>query len=266
MSPPSSHHRRIAPAIAGALVIHLLLGYCGAKLVADHRPSLEPRPPPPRVELVDIEVVAQPSPVVAPAPAPLPPTAAQPTEVPPVSVRQPASRPRTTRGAAPQLQTQPQPQPQEPALPTTGNVPVIAVPDVGVGATGVRAETGSPATHPQSATANTGASLGDGLTGAASIAAIKTRAMPKGDFAYRLVKDYPPEAKQRGIEGKIRVRLVVDERGGVTAATLLNRLGFGLDEQAAQRARELEFEPARDTADKPVRSIVVWTFDFTLPK
>lgn len=106
----------------------------------------------------------------------------------------------------------------------------------------------------------------DGGGGTASIATIKTRAMPRGDFAYSLVKDYPSEAKQLGIEGKIRVKLIVDERGAVTAATLLNRLGYGLDEQAARRAKELIFDPARDTNDQPVRSVVIWTFEFTLPK
>jgi hypothetical protein len=47
---------------------------------------------------------------------------------------------------------------------------------------------------------------------------------------------------------------------------LLNRLGHGLDELALARARQIEFEPARDTSDRAVRSVVVWTFNMTLPK
>ena len=47
---------------------------------------------------------------------------------------------------------------------------------------------------------------------------------------------------------------------------LLNRLGHGLDELALKRAAEIEFEPARDTDDRPVTSVVVWTFTMTLPK
>jgi len=98
-----------------------------------------------------------------------------------------------------------------------------------------------------------------------SVARIKTRAMPRGDYAFfDAGKDYPAEARALGIEGAIRVRLVVDEHGKVTSHVLLNKLGHGLDELALRRAGELEFEPARDTDDKPVASAVVWAFDFRL--
>ncbi len=91
--------------------------------------------------------------------------------------------------------------------------------------------------------------------------------MPKGDYGYfDAGRDYPQEAKQLGIEGALRVRLVVDDHGHVTTAVLLNHLGHGLDELALDRARKIEFEPARDTDDHPVASVVVWTFQMTLPK
>jgi protein TonB len=100
-----------------------------------------------------------------------------------------------------------------------------------------------------------------------SVATIKKRALPKGDYGYfDAGKDYPAEARQLGIEGAIRVRLVVDAEGKVTQARLLNKLGHGLDELAMKRARQLEFTPAVDTEDHPVSSVVVWTFNMTLPK
>jgi TonB family protein len=100
-----------------------------------------------------------------------------------------------------------------------------------------------------------------------SVATIKKRALPRGDYGYiDAGKDYPTEAKQLGIEGPVRVRLVVDDRGKVTSAVLLNHLGHGLDELALRKAREIEFDPARDTDDHPVASVVVWTFNMTLPK
>ena len=100
-----------------------------------------------------------------------------------------------------------------------------------------------------------------------SVATIKTRAMPRGDYGYiDAGKEYPTEAKQLGIEGPVRVRLVVDDRGKVTSAVLLNKLGHGLDELALRKAREIQFDPARDTDDHPVASVVVWTFNMTLPK
>jgi hypothetical protein len=52
----------------------------------------------------------------------------------------------------------------------------------------------------------------------------------------------------------------------VKSAVLLNKLGHGLDELALERAKKIQFDPARDTDDKPVSSVVVWTFNMTLPK
>jgi TonB family protein len=91
--------------------------------------------------------------------------------------------------------------------------------------------------------------------------------MPRGDYAYLDAgRDYPADARQRGIEGVIRVRLVVDAEGKVKSAVLLSRLGYGLDELALARARQIDFDPARDSDDRPVTSVVVWTFTMTLPK
>lgn len=255
--------------MVAAVVIHIVLGFCGASLIARYHPELHRHPPAPRVSIVDVELSPTSQPAAPPPPAP-PPTAEpiRPVEPPRPSVRQPVSKPRASR-TMPQLPPQATP---AAALPTTGTAPIISIPEVALGATGVRV-----ATEPDTATATGGANApgsssgGDGGGGAAanaatSIATIKMRAMPRGDFAYSLVKDYPLQAKQLGIEGKIRVKLIVDENGVVTTATLLNRLGYGLDDLAAQRARQLAFDPARDTDDKPVRSVVIWTFDFSLPK
>ena len=96
---------------------------------------------------------------------------------------------------------------------------------------------------------------------------IKKRAKPKGDYGYFSAgKDYPPEARQQGIEGVIRVRLVIDTKGVVVAKVLLNKLGHGLDELALRRAGEIQFEPALDSDDQPVSSVEIWTFNMTLPK
>jgi TonB family protein len=115
--------------------------------------------------------------------------------------------------------------------------------------------------------AGSGAGPATELPKPVSIAVIKKNAMPKGDFGYiDAAKEYPPEAKALGIEGPIRVRLLVDETGKVKSAVLLNKLGHGLDELALAKAKEIEFEPARDTEDKAVSSTVIWTFRMTLPK
>jgi TonB family protein len=94
---------------------------------------------------------------------------------------------------------------------------------------------------------------------------LKTRPLPKGDYSYiNASKDYPAEARRLGIEGTIRVRLLVDDKGNVKSAELLNKLGHGLDELALARARQIAFEPARDLDDRPAASNVIWTFQMSL--
>ncbi|MBK7539263.1 MAG: TonB family protein [Myxococcales bacterium] len=262
---PQRRDRRLSWAIAGTLLIHAMLAF-----TADVARSLGKRPPrelAPTVELVDIQV---------PPPLPPPPPPAPPVVEPPPPLVQPVTT-RAPRTAAPQrVATSTAPPPPEetpPPLPadaTPGGSPTVALPSAPPSARGVAV---------RKAAVNTGKVGGGGQGGGTgtqegsgagdkplSVAMIKTQAMPKGDYSYfDARKDYPAEARQLGIEGKLRVRLTVNDRGSVTAAVLLNRLGHGLDEIALAQARRLEFEPAKDTSDRPVSSFVVWTFTFALP-
>ena len=43
---------------------------------------------------------------------------------------------------------------------------------------------------------------------------------------------YPAEAKDQGIEGKVVMDILVDQKGVVRKVTLIKGLGFGLDEAA----------------------------------
>jgi TonB family protein len=127
---------------------------------------------------------------------------------------------------------------------------------VGTGGTGTGTGGGGPKT-----------STGTGPPRPVSVASLKRQPMPIGDTDYiDLGRDYPAEARRRGIEGAVRVRLVVDERGRVRSTSLVSSLGYGLDELALRRARDLRFEPAIDTNDQPVAAVVVWTFNFALPR
>jgi TonB family protein len=187
---------------------------------------------------------------------------------PPEEVK-PAPRP---RAAPSRIRTAPDPAPE-----TKNDVPVavggddvVRMDDIAPGATGVAVAKG-PASTGRIGRGGSGGGTGGG-SGAGSgdepapvsVATIKTRALPKGDYGY--VGEYPSAARALGIEGDIRVRLLVDDQGKVKTRTLLSRLGHGLDELALQRVAEMEFEPARDSDDKPVASVVVWTFHMTLPK
>lgn len=254
---------RLAVATAGALAFHIALAVATGVFVAPKPPRVpsESTPPPtlrtstpapsPTIEVqIMVEGSAPAKPVLPSPPSPRHGAMNAPARE-QISAQQPIASDDTA--------ALPPSRPQEPSA------PVISDPTLGVGATGTRVPA-QPAAAAHGTSSSAGSGAGTAPTGVAVIAAIKTPAMPRGDFAYDVVKDYPQEAKQLGIEGKIRVKLIVDERGNVAAATLLNRLGHGLDEQAVRRAGQLAFEPAKDANDQPVRSIVIWTFDFTLPK
>jgi protein TonB len=254
-------------ALGGTFAIHVLLVVAAdaVTVIYPYRPS----PPAPRVELVEIEVPKPPEP---PKPPP-PPVAKEPEPEP--EVERPKPKPAQKVAAQPQPpppETAPPPLPDDPT--PAGGDEVVQMPDIAPGATGVAVKPGKRNTGHVGrggSGGGTGAGSGSGTAEEAptpvSVATIKKRAMPKGDYGYfNTGSDYPAQAKQLGIEGDIRVRLIVDDQGKVKNAVLLNRLGSGLDELALSRAKQIEFEPARDSEDRPVASVVVWTFHMTLPK
>ncbi|MDX2091456.1 MAG: energy transducer TonB [Kofleriaceae bacterium] len=259
--------------IAGTLAVHLIIVVL-TDVVRVYNPPA-PAEPAPRIEMFEIEVppvLAEPPPPVKqdepkPEPEPVKP---EPVPVKAVVVKT-AVRATPARTVAP---TEPvvDPTPPPPAAP--GGDQVVTLDSTPPGATGVAVAVGRR-TSIRVGRGGAGGGPGSGVGSGAgndppapvSVATIKKRAMPKGDQSYfDAGKEYPAEARQLGIEGAIRVRLVVDAQGTVTSAVLLNKLGHGLDELAMRRAKQLQFEPAIDTNDRAVSSVVVWTFNMTLPK
>jgi protein TonB len=260
-------------ALAGTLAIHVILLVAADAMIYYH--PYKPAPPAPRVELVQVEVPPivkrePPAPVVREEPKP------QPRDE-PSAPRPAAARTQAIRTPAPSSEPPPV-APDTPLTPTTDSAPggdqVVTLDDASPGGVGVPVAVGKRTTQHVGrggSGGGTGAGSGSGAGDAApppvSVATIKKRALPRGDYAYfDAGKDYPPEARQLGIEGPIRVRLVVDDQGQVKSAVLLNKLGHGLDELALERAKKIQFDAARDTDDKVVTSVVVWTFNMTLPK
>lgn len=252
-------------ATAGTLAIHVIIAVLGDALIV----SIPRHPPdrPPKLTLVDVEIKR-------PIPQPQPQPAAQqeaPKQEAPKHVVRPQKVARATTQPPPP--TEPPPTNTPPSNDSGGGPPVTTMGDIAPAAV-AHAVQGKPTSGPhgrggsgEGVGSGTGTGSSDAPLAPMSVATIKKRAMPKGDFSYfDASKDYPPEAKQLGIEGVIRVRLVVDDAGKVKSAVLLNKLGHGLDELALSRARKIEFEPASDTDDKPVTSVVIWTFNMTLPK
>lgn len=251
--------------VAGTLAIHVLFAIAADAVVVMY--PYQPPPPAPRIDLVDVEVPPPPEP-----PKPPPPPVAKPVEEPKVQEQPKTTQKRVVpRNEPPPDETQETVPIQESIDP--GGSEVVQMEDIAPSAKGVAVKVGKRNTGAVGRGGNGGGTGGGSGAGSAdipppvSVATIKSRAMPKGDYAYfNTGNDYPAAAKQLGIEGPIRVRLVVDDKGKVKSAVLLNKLGHGLDELALSRARQIEFEPAKDTDDRAVTSVVVWTFHMTLPK
>jgi len=263
----TSERRRLAFVVPGTLAVHGLIALVFGTIHPPDTAILSLVPPRDQIELVDLDLTPPPPPP-APEPEPPPPEPEpKPTAEPPP--REAPKAPRAARAPSTRVAAATTPD-ERPATPddVPGGAPVLKMDNLGPGTTGVAVATGprTGGAHGRGGTgggAGAGTGSGDAPAPPVSVASIKKRAMPKGDYGYGT--DYPAEARRLGVEGTIRVRLVVDASGKVTEAKLLGKLGHGLDELALTRARKLEFEPAIDSDDKPVSSVVVWTFYFTLP-
>ncbi|HZY02611.1 MAG TPA: energy transducer TonB, partial [Anaeromyxobacteraceae bacterium] len=82
-------------------------------------------------------------------------------------------------------------------------------------------------------------------------------AVPKGE--------YPREAARAGVEGEVKLRLLVDETGRVRQATVLRDPGHGLGPAGARIARRwFRFKPAM-RGGEPVATEIPFTVLFELP-
>jgi protocatechuate 3,4-dioxygenase beta subunit len=77
-----------------------------------------------------------------------------------------------------------------------------------------------------------------------------------------LIPPYSDAAIDADRWAKAWLMLHVNEHGRVTHAKLLNSPGLELDAIALRQAFDLEFEPARDRPQRPMRSLIVWSFEW----
>lgn len=80
--------------------------------------------------------------------------------------------------------------------------------------------------------------------------------MPSGEDIY------PPEAKRLGIEGAVRIKLGIDEKGNVVQVKVVERGGHGFDEAAAKAVKQGKFKPAMTSDGRAVPCNIIWTFRF----
>ena len=258
-------------AIAGTVAVHMVIVVVMdlAQRLADEDP--EPRPKPlPLVKLPAAK--APPPPAVEPPPLLDLPPPPPPTTTPPKPTRRAPPRQVATTPPSPTPVTTTADPPPTSAAP--GGAPVVTLPGVTPSAVGVPVAVGKPPgrrTGQGGEGGGTGSGTGPGsgppVAKVVSVASIKKMAVPKGDYDYfDAARQYPAEARQLGVGGVVRVQLTIDDKGKVVKARLLGKgLGHGLDELALTRARALQFDPALDTEDRPVTSVLTWTFRFEVP-
>lgn len=79
---------------------------------------------------------------------------------------------------------------------------------------------------------------------------------------------YPAEAEQMGVEGDVKVRVELDDKGHVHGVKVLSGPGHGLNEAAAWAlAHKCKFSPAIATDGKPVAYVIPsYVFHFEIPR
>lgn len=74
---------------------------------------------------------------------------------------------------------------------------------------------------------------------------------------------YPEQAKKKNVEGKVLIKIYVDENGNIDATNVIKGIGYGCDEAAEKAARSCKFTPAKH-AGKNVKAQVVLPVQFKL--
>ncbi len=234
---------------AASLVVHLVLlsGFAALRMnlsVASHRSE------PIEVELSVrvMERAAAPSAAVAPRRAPLLTPATRVAQPQPVT-----ERVSPKQGAVPTTVA------VQPASASAAAVPVSA-PSVSV--------TGTPAGIVAGGSAN-GVTTGSGPTnGGGGGTAGEVRDVAFGgangpSFLSRVLPTYPLAARRMGREGKVLLRLTLDERGKLIYWDVLENPGYGFADAAVEAVRKSRFLPAQG-GDRPLACRVRLPIRFAL--
>ncbi|HSD62626.1 MAG TPA: energy transducer TonB [Ignavibacteriaceae bacterium] len=82
---------------------------------------------------------------------------------------------------------------------------------------------------------------------------------------YELQKNikYPEKARVNGVEGKVFVKVFIDEKGNVIKTSILKSGGDGFDEAAINAIRKIKFTPGQ-MGGKPVKVVIVIPIMFKL--
>jgi protein TonB len=249
-------HQRFWPALAAAAALH-----AGglAWLSTRPPPRLQPRRPPTTVRLVARER-PPPAPAAPAVKAPPPPEPARLARLAPRAEAPPPPAPAPLPApAAPAPAEAPRPRRFAVSLGATAPGGGVAVPVTG----GPTAARGDP-TLPASAPAGDNTAFARRPAPASDLTEVERLPRPvRQPSALDLRALYPEAARREGLEGDVRLELLVDERGEVAEVRVLEPAGHGFDEVAPIAARRIVFEPAQ-RGGRPVAVRIPWTLKFRL--
>jgi protein TonB len=184
--------------------------------------------------------------------------------------RRVALLPRRVAPAAPTSPAPPSPAPVAAPRPMFG-VSMTSPTEV---ATGEPLAVGSPNGSGAAPSASTGSGSGPTSTSGASGSAYHPASesdvdvMPEIDVeACGRAASYPSDAEQAGIEGDVRLRVALNEQGGIHDVRVLSGPGHGLDRAAVEAIRhKCRFSPARVHGQAVAFVIESYRFHFELPR
>jgi periplasmic protein TonB len=77
--------------------------------------------------------------------------------------------------------------------------------------------------------------------------------------------NYPELAQRMGIGGKVRLKLGIDHKGDVKSVRVLEKAGYGMDEEAVRVIWQYKFKPAKRADGRPVDFVITYNFTFRQP-
>jgi protein TonB len=86
----------------------------------------------------------------------------------------------------------------------------------------------------------------------------------KPEVTRQVVIPYPDEARRKGIEGTVILRVEVRKDGTVRSVRVLKDPGSGLGEAARKAMTRFRFSPARNKRGRPVDYRLVYKYTFVL--
>ena len=76
---------------------------------------------------------------------------------------------------------------------------------------------------------------------------------------------YPEVAQRMGVGGRVRLKLGIDRKGNVKSVRVLEKAGYGMEEEAVRVVWQYKFKPAKGKNGQPVDFVITYNFTFRSP-